>query len=165
MYLSRFLSASSIILLMGTLSLFAGEKTTSDSDAECVRHSTKASGTPSQSKMNCPKSDSTQGKSHVSIKISTTPDKQILFFMNPNGHPCQMQLSIFDGMKEKLSGLATIKYIKTTEPGDEEAFYKYRIRGLPSLIIIDKNDKEIKRFTPGIQDEKTILSALKGSDK
>jgi thiol-disulfide isomerase/thioredoxin len=134
----RFLSASSTILMVGTLSLFAGEKTTSDSAQE---------------------------KSHVSMKVSAKPDKQILLFMNPNGHPCQMQLSILDGMKEKLNGLATIKYIKTTEPGDQETFYKYGIRGLPSLIILDKNDKEIKRFTPGIQDEKTILSALKGSDK
>jgi len=95
----------------------------------------------------------------------TPPGKVILFFMNPNGHPCQMQLSILDGMKEKLIGLATVKYVKTTESGDQETFYKYGIRGLPSLIILDNSGKEIKRFTPGIQDEKTIFSALGNSDK
>jgi len=165
MYLSRFLSASSTIFVLGTFALVCGQKATPDSTAECVRHSSKTSNPKSLSKMNCPKNDSTQSKNHASMNVSATPDKQILFFMNPNGHPCQMQVSVLDGMKEKLSGLATIKYVKTTEPGDEEAFYKYGIRGLPSLIILDKNDKEIKRFTPGIQDEKTILSALKGADK
>jgi thioredoxin-related protein len=71
-----------------------------------------------------------------------------------------MQLSILDGMKDKLSKIAKIKYIKTTEESDQNTFYQYGIRGLPSLIILGKDGKEIKRFTPGIQNEKTILSAL-----
>jgi thiol-disulfide isomerase/thioredoxin len=112
-------------------------------------------------------------KSNLKINVSdiqgdampATSGKVILFFMNPHGHPCQMQLSILDGMKEKLLGLATITYIKTTESGDQETFYHYGIRGLPSLIILDNSGKEIKRFAPGIQDEKTILSALKNPDK
>jgi thioredoxin 1 len=116
-------------------------------------------------KATCPNIDSTQSKSQVAKKVETTPDKQILLFMNPNGHPCQMQLSILDSMKEKLSGLATVKYVKTTEANDQETFYAYGIRGLPLLIILDKNGKEIKRFTPGIHDEKDILSALKNSHK
>jgi thioredoxin-related protein len=44
-------------------------------------------------------------------------------------------------------------------------FYTYGIRGLPSLILLDKNGKELKRFSPGIQDGKAILSALKNIDK
>jgi hypothetical protein len=91
---------------------------------------------------------------------NTVPDRTILFFMNPNGHPCQMQLSIIEGMKDKLTPLANVTYIKTTESGDREKFSQYGIRGLPSLIIIDKNGKEITRFQPGIQDEETILSSL-----
>ena len=89
------------------------------------------------------------------------PAKTILFFMNPNGHPCQMQKGIIDGMKDSLSGLASITFIKTTEDGDRDKFYQYGIRGLPSLIIVDKNGNELKRFAPGIQDESTILSALR----
>lgn len=91
---------------------------------------------------------------------NTAPDRTILFFMNPNGRPCQMQLAVLDGMKEKLVPLAAITYIKTTESSDRDKFARYGIRGLPSLIIADKNGKEITRFQPGIQDEAAILHAL-----
>ena len=89
------------------------------------------------------------------------PAKTILFFMNPNGHPCQMQNAILDGIKDSLAGKATIKYIKTTEDSDRDAFDSYGIRGLPSLIIVDINGKELKRFSPGIQSKEDILAALK----
>lgn len=91
----------------------------------------------------------------------TAPVKTILFFMNPNGHPCQMQLAVLDGMKDKLSPLARTRYIKTTESADRDKFSEYGIRGLPSLIIVDKDGKELHRFTPGVQEESTILDALK----
>lgn len=87
-------------------------------------------------------------------------EKQILLFVNPNGRPCQMQLSIIDKMKEKLAPLASLTYIKTTDPQDREKFHQYGIRGLPMIIIADKNGKEINRFSPGIQDENAILAAL-----
>ena len=88
------------------------------------------------------------------------PAKKILFFMNPNGHPCQMQNAILEEIKDSLTNLATITYIKTTEPKDRDAFETHGIRGLPSLIIIDKDGKELKRFTPGIQSKEDILAAL-----
>lgn len=92
-------------------------------------------------------------------------DMQILFFINPNGRPCQTQLSILDGMKSKLHNIATVKHISTMEPSDRSLFYKYGIRGLPSLIIVDNSEKELWRFTPGIQNEKTILSAFASLSK
>jgi thiol-disulfide isomerase/thioredoxin len=107
--------------------------------------------------------------SHHQAKKDTVtvvkPEKQvpavkILFFMNPNGHPCQMQNAILEEIKDSLTNLATITYIKTTEPADRDAFETYGIRGLPSLIIVDKDGKELKRFTPGIQSKETILAAL-----
>jgi thioredoxin 1 len=96
----------------------------------------------------------------VQKKAPVAPNKEILFFMNPNGHPCQMQNAILDGIKDSLTGLATIKYYKTTEDADHDAFGKYGIRGLPTLIIADSKGNEISRFTPGIQDKATILSTL-----
>ncbi len=90
-----------------------------------------------------------------------TPAKEILFFMNPNGHPCQMQNAILESIKDSLAGLATITYIKTTDPKNQDAFETYGIRGLPSLIIVDKNGKELKRFTPGIHSKEDILAALR----
>jgi thioredoxin 1 len=88
------------------------------------------------------------------------PAKKILFFMNPNGRPCQMQNAILEEIKDSLSALATITYIKTTDPKDRDAFETYGIRGLPFLIIVDNNGKELKRFTPGIQSKEDILAAL-----
>jgi thiol-disulfide isomerase/thioredoxin len=94
-------------------------------------------------------------------KQPVVPAKTILFFMNPNGHPCQMQNAVLEGIKDSLAGKATVKYVKTTEESDRDAFDTYGIRGLPSLIIVDKSGKELKRFSPGIQDKKTILDAVR----
>jgi hypothetical protein len=89
------------------------------------------------------------------------PKKQLLFFMNPNGRPCQMQNEIIQKMGAGLTDVATVKYIKTTNRDDYPTFRTYGIRGLPSLIILDDNGKEYKRFTPGVQSAETILAALK----
>jgi thioredoxin 1 len=96
-----------------------------------------------------------------SVQQTAAPVYQILFFMNPNGRPCQMQDGIIKAMGESLSGKATVKYYKTTQRDDYAAFGTYGIRGLPSLIILDEKGKEVKRFTPGIHDAATILKALK----
>jgi|WetSurMetagenome_2_1015567.scaffolds.fasta_scaffold49698_5 hypothetical protein len=92
---------------------------------------------------------------------STAPEKNLLFFMNPNGHPCQMQEKVLAGMNDKIGILAKIQYIKTTDPSARDLFEKYGIRGLPSLIVLDRSGKELTRFPPGIQSEETILAALK----
>ncbi len=88
------------------------------------------------------------------------PEMQILFFINPHGRPCLIQLSILDEMKDKLADLATVKQVSTIVPEDRATYYKYGVRALPSLILVDNSGKEIKRFPPGIQSEKTILEAL-----
>ena len=86
--------------------------------------------------------------------------KQLLFFMNPNGRPCQMQDEIIRKMGGALTDVATVKYIKTTNRDDYPTFRTYGIRGLPSLIILDEKGSELKRFTPGVQSAETILSGL-----
>lgn len=91
----------------------------------------------------------------------TIQNKQLLFFMNPNGRPCQMQDDIIQKMGTSLQNVATVKYIKTTNRADYPTFRAYGIRGLPSLIILDENGKESKRFTPGVQSAETIADALK----
>lgn len=105
-----------------------------------------------------PVTDTTRVKA---VEQTKKVNRTILFFMNPNGMPCQMQDQIISGMTEKLSGKAMVTRIKTTVPEDREKFSEYGIRGLPMLIIVDGAKKEIKRFTPGIQSEETILDALK----
>jgi thiol-disulfide isomerase/thioredoxin len=98
---------------------------------------------------------------HAGSARSASAPREILFFMNPNGHPCQMQLAILDRIKDSLTNLATIRYYKTTNDEDYDAFTKYGIRGLPSLVIADQKGVEISRFTPGIQNAETILNALR----
>ena len=89
------------------------------------------------------------------------PDKELLVFVNPNCRPCQIQLSILEKIEESLSSLARVSLVKTTRAEDRSSFYKYGIRGLPTMVVIGNDGKEIHRFTPGIQDEQTILDVLK----
>jgi thioredoxin 1 len=121
---------------------------------ECVKHTSSSAGAAV-----------TSGPSGTAApeRKTAAPARQLLFFMNPNGRPCQMQLGIIDGMKDKLATLASVTFIKTTESADRAKFSEFGIRGLPSLIILDASGKELKRLTPGIQDEATILAALKNS--
>lgn len=172
MSIGRFIVVSGMVVVLNVFAIFAVQEEIKDSANVCGNKMSQMTCPAHKSKAGCTSRDSatcmyrTSKKTGDTLnKVSTTPKKQIMFFMNPNGRPCQMQLSILDGMKDKLVGLATIKYVKTTEESDQETFYKFGIRGLPSLIILDNNGKEVKRFTPGIQDEKTILSALSASKK
>jgi len=86
--------------------------------------------------------------------------RQLLFFMNPNGYPCQTQLAILNGVADSLSKVAQVVYIKTTEPADMQKFEAYGIRGLPSLVIADETGRELSRFSPGIQSGEAVLAAL-----
>ena len=86
----------------------------------------------------------------------------LMFFMNPHGAPCQMQNSILNGVMSSISGTVDIRYVKTTNPADEELFYTYAIKGLPSMIIVDAENKVVKRFSPGIQSGDTIEQAVRG---
>jgi len=86
--------------------------------------------------------------------------RQLLFFMNPNGYPCQTQLGILNGVADSLSKLAQVVYVKTTEDADMPKFEAYGIRGLPTLVIADKDGRELSRFSPGIQSADAVLAAL-----
>lgn len=86
--------------------------------------------------------------------------KQLLFFMNPDGYPCQTQLGILNAVADSLAKVAQVVYVKTTEPADLQKFEAYGIRGLPSLVITDENGRELSRFSPGIQSGEAVLAAL-----
>lgn len=96
------------------------------------------------------------------VKAAAQPKSTLIFFMNPHGYPCQMQDQILAQGKSDLEKLVNIRYVRTTVPTDREVFYQYGIRSLPSLIIVDAQGKELRRFAPGIQELETILGALKG---
>ena len=92
---------------------------------------------------------------------SSTDLKTLLFFLNPNGMPCQMQDQVLKQLGDKLTSKAKIEYVKTTEMQTARPlFMKYGIRALPSIIIINKDGSELKRFPPGIQSPDAIMSFL-----
>ncbi len=85
---------------------------------------------------------------------------QLLAFLNPNGSPCQMQRAILNELGGKVTSKVEIKNYFTTSQSDQDAFYKYGVRGLPSLILIDSKGEVVKRFSPGIQSSSDIVEAI-----
>lgn len=85
---------------------------------------------------------------------------RLVFFMNPNGAPCQMQDQILQQMAPELKGRTAVVYYKTTVPGDIAMFQRYGIRALPTLLVTDASGKEIRRATPGIQSAAQVRQLL-----
>jgi thioredoxin 1 len=81
----------------------------------------------------------------------TAPRPRLVFFLNPNGQPCQIQDRILKEMAGELSGKADVVYYRTTSGEDLAKFQQYGIRSLPTLLLTDAGGKEIRRATPGIQ--------------
>ncbi len=94
------------------------------------------------------------------LAASHAPAPRLVFFMNPNGAPCQMQDQILQGMAGELKGKATVVYYKTTVPSDIAMFQQYGIRSLPLLLVTDASGKEIRRATPGIQSAAQVRQLL-----
>jgi len=76
---------------------------------------------------------------------------RLVFFMNPNGAPCQMQDRILRDLSAELSPRVDVVYYRTTEPADIAVFQRYGIRSLPQLLVTDATGRELRRATPGIQ--------------
>jgi thioredoxin 1 len=101
------------------------------------------------------------GEKAPKSKVSPeAPKPTLIFFMNPNGSPCQMQDQILLKSKADLEKLVQVRYVKTTIPTDREIFYQYGIRSLPNLILTDAQGKELHRFAPGIQEIEVIMNTL-----
>lgn len=94
--------------------------------------------------------------------ISSGKKSTIVFFQNPQGAPCMAQKEILQKLHKARKGNFNISNVSTMNPADERAFYEYGIRGLPSLVLVDKNGNISRVFPPGIQDAETLASALDG---
>lgn len=84
---------------------------------------------------------------------------RLVFFMNPNGRPCQMQDAILRAMPD-LPSRADVVYYRTTEPADLPRFEQYGVRSLPLLVLTDANGVELRRATPGIQSDPQVRQLL-----
>ncbi len=76
---------------------------------------------------------------------------RLVFFMNPNGRPCQMQDQVLKDLSGELQGKVEVVRYKTTEEADLAKFEQFGIRSLPMLVVTDAAGNELKRATPGIQ--------------
>lgn len=84
----------------------------------------------------------------------------LVFFIDPNGGPCQMQENILGQMSTELDGKVLIRPVKTTVQADMDIFYAYGIRALPTILLADSSGKEIKRLPPGVHAAETIRNLL-----
>ncbi len=89
------------------------------------------------------------------------PLPRLVFFMNPNGMPCQIQDRVLREMASELKGRAEVLYYKTTEQQDLPQFSKYGIRSLPALLVTDAAGRERRRAAPGIRSAEEIRILLK----
>lgn len=85
---------------------------------------------------------------------------RLVFFMNPNGRPCQLQDQVLRGMAAELSGRADMVYYRTTEGNDLPRFDQFGIRSIPQLVVTDQTGAELRRATPGIQSEAQVRQLL-----
>ena len=90
-------------------------------------------------------------------------DRLLVFFLDPNGGPCKMQVNILKQMENELNGKVLIRPVQTTVPEDHNLFYAYGIRGLPTILLADSSGKEIKRLPPGVQTAEQIRSLINQS--
>jgi thioredoxin 1 len=84
----------------------------------------------------------------------------LVFFLDPNGRPCQMQDAILKDMAAELEGIVKLRYVLTTVPSDLNYFYSFGIRGLPALLLADASGKEIRRLPPGVKSAEEIRGLL-----
>jgi thioredoxin 1 len=85
----------------------------------------------------------------------------LVFFLDPKGVPCQMQDAILRGMSEELQGVVDLRYLQTTVPADLDLFYKFGVRGLPTLLVADASGKELRRLPPGVKSAEEIRALLR----
>jgi thioredoxin-related protein len=126
----------------------------------CAKNESKLETTDNQAKTE-QTTASNSLKAEVARSSETTSKKEILFFMNPLGSPCQMQDQILKDMGNTLSDNASINYIKTTEMTKARPlFMQYGVRALPTMIVLNSDGSVAKRFTPGIIPAQSIHSAI-----
>lgn len=81
---------------------------------------------------------------------------KLVFFINPDGAPCQMQGKILAGMADELKDKVAVRAVRTTVREDLDIFYAYGIRALPTLLLTDADGNEIDRLPPGVHPAETI---------
>jgi hypothetical protein len=87
-------------------------------------------------------------------------ERTLLFFLKPSGRPCIRQDAILRDMGSMLTDRVHVEYVPVTDSGNRPTLYKYGVRSLPALILVDAEGAELHRFPPGIRDADAILAVL-----
>ena len=111
-----------------------------------------------------------ESKSGGNIAPLSTPELQqtigaggkptMVFFLNPQGGPCQVQNGILEKLYQERGGNFNVAYVNALKPEHQKAFYDYGVRNLPSMVLVDSAGKIARVFAPGIQSPETISAAL-----
>jgi thioredoxin 1 len=114
-------------------------------------------------------SGSAETQSSTSTAVSAATRQlaahKMILFLDPNGGPCRLQVSILNDMAKELRGTVDIQYVQTTVPDDRDIFHQYGIRALPTLLLADARGKEIKRMTPGVKQADDIRHLIQSIPK
>ena len=86
----------------------------------------------------------------------------VVFFLNPNGGPCKAQNEILVKLKLDKKSAFHVVYVSALMPENQQAFYDYGVRSLPSLVLVNKGGNISRVFPPGIQDYETLATAIAG---
>jgi len=89
--------------------------------------------------------------------------KTVVFFLNPNGGPCQAQSGILQKLYQDRGGNFNVALVSALQPENQQAFYDYGVRSLPTLVLVDSTGKISRAFPPGIQSYETLVAALDGA--
>jgi thioredoxin-related protein len=93
-----------------------------------------------------------------SINMITNQSK-LLFFWLPTGAPCQEQNMILKSFISDYPNIS-LEYIDATDENARDKFYKYGVRSLPSLVLLDESGEITKQFIPGIHSEEEIVDEI-----
>ena len=89
--------------------------------------------------------------------------KTVVFFLNPQGGPCRAQNDILVKLQQDRSSGFNVAYVSALQPENQQAFYDYGVRSLPTMVIVDSSGKIGRVFPPGIQNYDTLAAALDGT--
>jgi len=102
----------------------------------------------------------TAAESATTGKADVTKKGILLFFLNPNGRPCQMQAQILQENITEIEKYVRIQALSTQISDHRAYFYQFGIRQLPSLVLLGADGNVVHRFSPGIHPGESLLPAI-----
>ena len=72
--------------------------------------------------------------------------------------PCKMLSKVIDDAKEKID--PSVEFVELDIDAEMMTAVNYNVRGVPTMVIVDENNKEVKRQT-GYMNEEKLLEFLK----